>query len=448
MRPVRRLAVVLIALSVVAVPLSGQRTGYPAAEFTARRQQLAARLDPGLLILFSNTSEPAGLKFRQDHDFYYLTGSEDLNAVLVMETPGGATHVFVPRLPASTVLFSGGNWLDEPESAARHGVASVRPISELEAFLAARKESGVGTVWARLGPADVVDRGRQEIGFEESARRRNPLAQYPGEAAQRTQALRDRFPGTRLEDVTPHLDRLRLIKSPREVEILRRNGRISAEAVGRAIGISQPGRYEYEFEAEARYWLVRHGVQADAYPAIVGSGPNGNQWHYVSNGRRTEDGDLVVMDYGGSLDYLTIDITRTWPVSGRFSPEQRRAYECVLEAQLAMIALMRPGTTRQALREAGERVFRNRGFDPRYAYTGHYVGMSVHDVGDWALPLEAGMVLAIEPILDLPAERLHIRVEDTVLITDTGVEVLTAAVPKQVEELLALATSSARQAVR
>jgi len=448
MKPVRRLALVLFALVVVTAPLSGQRTGYPAEEFAARRQQLAARLDAGLLILFSRTAEQAGLRFRQDHDFYYLTGSEDLNAVLVMETPSGATHVFVPRLPAGTVLFSGGNWLNEPGSAARHGVASVRPLNELDAFLTARRTSGVGTLWARVAPADVVDRGRQEIGVEESARRRNPLAQYPSEAAQHTQALRERFPGTRLEDVTPHLDRLRLTKSAREIEILRRNGRISAEAVGRAIGISQPGRYEYEFEAEAKYWLVRHGVQADAYPAIVGSGPNGNQWHYVSNGRRTEDGDLVVMDYGGSLDYLTIDITRTWPVSGRFSAEQRRAYECVLEAQLAMIALMRPGTTRQALRDAGERVFRSRGFDPRYAYTGHYVGMSVHDVGDWTLPLEAGMVLAIEPILDLPDQRLHVRVEDTVLITDTGAEVLTAAVPKQVGELLALASSGARQTAR
>jgi Xaa-Pro aminopeptidase len=187
--------------------------------------------------------------------------------------------------------------------------------------------------------------------------------------------------------------------------------------------------------------VTKNGLQADAYPAIVGSGPNGNQWHYMDNGRRTEAGDLVVMDYAGALDYLTVDITRTWPVSGRFTDEQRRAYECVLDAQLAMIAAMRPGAARDVIREAGERVFRERGFDPRYAYSGHYVGLSVHDVGDWALPLQAGMVLAIEPILDLPERRMHVRVEDTVLITSNGAEVLTQAVPKRVPELLRLASS-------
>ena len=156
------------------------------------------------------------------------------------------------------------------------------------------------------------------------------------------------------------------------------------------------------------------------------------------NGRQAKAGELVVMDYAGALDYLAIDITRTWPVSGRFTAAQQRAYETVLEAQLAMIALMKPGATRAALRAAGEQVFRDRGFDPRYAYSGHFVGMSVHDVGDWEAPLEAGMVLAIEPMIDLPDQAMHIRVEDTVRITATGVEVLTAAAPKVIPELLRL----------
>jgi Xaa-Pro aminopeptidase len=149
-------------------------------------------------------------------------------------------------------------------------------------------------------------------------------------------------------------------------------------------------------------------------------------------------GDLVVMDYGGSLDYLTVDITRTWPVSGQFTPSQRRAYDTVLEAQKAIIAAIRPGVTRAAVRDVAERIFRQRGFDPRYADVGHYVGLSVHDVGDWSLRFEAGMVMAIEPIIDLPDQQLHVRVEDTILVTPSGVDVLTAAVPKEVEALLAL----------
>ncbi len=433
-----------LVLLLTIVPVHGQRTGYPAEEFAARRQRLASSLESGLVVMFSAASEPAGLRFRQDNDFYYLTGSEDVNAVMVMDVPSGATHIFVPRLAASTVLFEGGNWLNHPDSARLHAVTSVEPLTALQDFLTARKTAGLTSLWVRLTQPDLVDRGRSEVGFDEAARRRNPLAQYPSEGAQRVQALREQFPSIDIKDVTTHLDKLRLIKSAREIEVLRTNGRVSAEAMVRAIAISEPGRFEYEFEAEAKYWLIKNGLQADAYPAIVGSGPNGNQWHYMDNGRRTERGDLIVMDYAGSLDYLTVDITRTWPVSGRFTDEQQRAYECVLDAQLAMIAVMRPGATRQMIQDAGERVFRQRGFDPRYAYSGHYVGLSVHDVGDWDLPLQAGMVLAIEPIIDLPDRKMHIRVEDTVLITANGAEVLTGAVPKLVPDLLRLARTKQR----
>jgi Xaa-Pro aminopeptidase len=208
--------------------------------------------------------------------------------------------------------------------------------------------------------------------------------------------------------------------------------------MARAIARSAPGRFEYELEADATAWMLRHGFQQPAYPAIVGSGPNANQWHYEDNGRRMEAGDLVVMDYGGSLDHLTIDITRTWPVSGEFTARQRAAYECVLAANEAIIAAIAPGVTREAVQAIAEDVFEAHGFDPTYAYVGHYVGLSVHDVGDWSAPFEEGMVLAIEPILDLPDEGLHVRIEDTVRVTADGAEVLTAAVPKQIDALLAL----------
>ena len=151
--------------------------------------------------------------------------------------------------------------------------------------------------------------------------------------------------------MTPHIDRLRLIKTPREIEILRYSGRISAEAMKRAIQATAPGKYEYELEAEATYWHVKHGMQSAAYPAIVGSGPMGNQWHYEDSGRQMKAGELVVMDYAGSLDQLTIDITRTWPVSGRFTEAQRKAYDCVLETQKAIIAAIKPGVTRDTVRE-------------------------------------------------------------------------------------------------
>jgi Xaa-Pro aminopeptidase len=356
-----------------------------------------------------------------------------------MDAPSGASHLFMPRLSATEVRYEGGNWLDEPDAASRHGFASIQPLTALHEFLARRRGvSGQQVLWTRLSERDYVNHGRVDTAIQTARRLSNPFAQQPTEDAARASAMRAQFPFYQLQDATPHLDRLRLIKTAREIEILRYNGRISAEGMKRAIQATAPGKHEYELEAEATYWMFKHGFQGAAYPAIVGSGPKGNQWHYEDNGRRMQAGDLVVMDYAGSLDYLTMDITRTWPVSGRFTEQQLKAYRCVLEAQKAIIAAIKPGVTRDAVRELAEGIFRRHGFDPRYAYVGHYVGLSVHDVGDWNLPFEAGMVMAIEPILDMPEQQLHVRIEDTIVVTPTGAEVLTGGVPKEADDVLAL----------
>ena len=418
-----------------------ERFGYLPEEFVARRERLVKALraesPEGTVILFGASGSTPRLRFRQDHDFYYLTGSEALNAVLVIDVRSGAAHAFMPKLSRTEVQYTGGNWLDEDDATKKHGFASIQPITALKEFLSGRNpESQI--VWTRLSDRDEIDQARSEVATDVRRRRANPFAQQPTEDAARSASLQAQFPGYALRDVTPHLDRLRLIKTPREIEILRYNGRISAEAMTRAIAVAAPGKYEYELEAEATGWMVKHGIQTAAYPAIVGSGPMGNQWHYQDNGRQMKAGELVVMDYAGSLDYLTIDITRTWPVSGAFNADQRKAYNAVLDTQRAIIAAIKPGVVRRVVRQIAEDTMRKYGFEPRNAYTGHYVGLSVHDVGDWNLPFAEGMVLAIEPIIDLPEQKLHVRIEDTLLVTATGVEILSAAAPKDVDPLLAL----------
>jgi Xaa-Pro aminopeptidase len=432
-----RVAIVLAAMLIAGTFPSAERMGYTPGEFTARRQQLSKVLQRGTLVLFGATTPTPGVRFRQDHDFYYLTGNESLNGVLVMDVPTGASHLFLPKLSEREIRYEGGNWLEESAAAKRYGFASIQPLTALHEFLARRRSiPGSEILWTRLSERDHVNLGRADVAIGTARRLTNPFAQQPTEDAARATALREQFPYYEMKDVSPQIDRMRLIKSPREIEILKYNGRISAEAVKRAMQATSPGTYEYELEAEATYWMFKNGFQAAAYPAIVGSGPNGNQWHYEDNGRQMKAGELVVMDYAGSLDYLTMDITRTWPVSGRFTDAQLRAYECVLEAQKAILAAIKPGVTRAVVQKIAEDTFKKHGFDPRYAYVGHYVGMSVHDVGDWSLPFEAGMVMAIEPILDMPG--MHIRIEDSVLVTPTGVEVLSAAVPKEAEEVMAL----------
>jgi Xaa-Pro aminopeptidase len=428
----------LVALVWIAVP-SAERMGYAPEEFAARRQRLAAALQRGTLVMFGATAPSAGVRFRQDNDFFYLTGNESLNAALVMDAATADAHLFLPKLSPTEIRYEGPNWLEEADAARTYGFASIQPLAALPEFLARRRGiAGNELLWTRLSERDFVNHGRIDAAIYTARRMTNPFAQHPTEDALRVSALREKFPYYAVQDVTPHLDRLRLIKTPREIEILRYNGRVSAEAIRRAIAATAPGRFEYELEAEATHWLIKHGLQGAAYPAIVASGPMGNRWHYEDSGRRMSAGELVVMDYAGSLDYLTVDITRTWPVSGRFTDAQLRAYQTVLEAQKAIIAAIRPGVARDVVRKLAEDIFRKNGFDPRYAYIGHYVGLSVHDVGDWSLPFEAGMAMAIEPILDIPEQQLHIRIEDTVVVTATGAENLTAGVPKEIDELLAL----------
>ncbi len=441
----KRTAIVLLLATLWVSFPNAERMGYAPGEFEARRQRLAHALERGTLLVFGATAPTPGLRFRQDHDFYYLTGNESMNAALVLDVPTAAAHLFLPKLSATEIRYEGPNWLEEPDAAGTYRFASVRPLTDLHEFLARRRgTAGADVLWVRLSERDHVNHSRLDTAIHTARRLANPFAQQPTEDAARVAALRQLFPYYRMEDVSPHLDRLRLIKTPREIAILRFNGRVSAEAIKRAIRATAPGRHEYELEAEATYWLFTHGMQAAAYPAIVASGPMGNRWHYEDNGRQMLAGDLVVMDYAGSLDYMTMDITRTWPVSGQFTPSQLAAYEAALEAQKAIIAAIRPGVARETVRTLAEDVYRRRGFDPRYAYVGHYVGMSVHDVGDWNAPFEAGMVLAIEPIIDIPEQQLHIRIEDTILVTESGAEILSIGLPKEVHELLPLVGSSVR----
>jgi Xaa-Pro aminopeptidase len=182
--------------------------------------------------------------------------------------------------------------------------------------------------------------------------------------------------------------------------------------------------------------ILRSGAKGAAYAPIVGSGPNSCIWHYEKNSRRVEAGDVVLMDFGADLDHLAMDITRTWPASGRFTDEQREVYRTVLEVQKACIEAYRPGATPKSVRDHVAAVMKSKGLDPRglEGGFGHGVGLSVHDVELGGL-LKEGMVFAIEPGLYYPEKNFGVRIEDTVLITRRGCEVLTKDVPKEIDEI-------------
>ena len=228
---------------------------------------------------------------------------------------------------------------------------------------------------------------------------------------------------------------MRRVKDAQEIDRLREAGRISALGLKEAIRSAKPGMYEYQIAALATFVFYWNGASGPAFFPIVGSGPNSCLLHYSLNRRKMVSGDIVVMDFGADYEYYVSDITRTFPVSGKFSEDQAKVYRIVLEAQVAALDKIRPGATFGTLEEAIREVFGRVGYNKYISHAvGHYVGMSVHDVGKPA-PFEAGTVIAVEPGIYMPEKNLGIRIEDTVLVTKDGYEILTGEAPKEISEI-------------
>lgn len=429
------LALCLLA-GLSASALLAQRTGYSREEFSRRRTALMDQVKDGAVILFGDAAVPAGSHFRQDNDFFYFTGNEDVGAILVLVPATRAAALFLPQQTARERMMDGPNLLEDPEGKTKSGFTDIFPSSYLDEFLARNLARFGGRFSLRLSPRDTLDEARSETGLMDGRRSRSHYNDQLSVDLYRIGKLRERYPQMEFRDVTPLVDAMRAIKTPEEIAVLRRNGQVSAEAVRQAILATRPGVFEYEIEAAAMFTVLKHGAKGAAYAPIVGSGPNSCIWHYDDNSRRVEAGDVVLMDFGGDLDHLAMDITRTWPASGRFTDDQREVYRTVLEVQKACIEAYKPGATPKDVRDHVARVMKAKGIDPRglEGGFGHGVGLCVHDVPLGGV-LKEGMVFAIEPALYYPEKNLGIRIEDTVLITRTGCEVLSRDVPKEIDEI-------------
>jgi Xaa-Pro aminopeptidase len=448
MTPTRggRVALVSALLAALAAaPLAAQRTDFGREEFAARRAALMERVKDGAVILFGDAAAPAGSHFRQDNDFYYLTGNEDLGAILVLMPASRAAFFFLPQQTAREKMMGGPNLLDDPDAKTKAGFTDIFPSAYLDEFLARSLGRLAGRFHLRLSPRDSVDEARSETGLFDGRRARSHYNDQLSADLYRIEKLRQRYPQMELRDITPVIDEMRAIKTAAEIEVLRRNGGLSAEAVRQAMLTTRPGVYEYEIEAAAMSVVLKGGARGAAYAPIVGSGPNSCILHYDKNSRQVEPGDVVLMDFGADLDHLAMDISRTWPASGRFTDEQKEVYRTALEVQKACIEAYKPGATSKDVRDHVAAVLKAKGIDPRglQGGFGHGVGLSVHDVPLGGV-LKEGMVFAIEPGLYYPDKGFGVRIEDTVLITATGCEVLTSGVPKEIAEIEKLLAGRAR----
>jgi Xaa-Pro aminopeptidase len=433
------------------------------AEYQQRRQQLMEKIGSGVGVF---RSAPAAVmhndveyNFRQDSDFFYLTGFDEPEAIAVL-TPNHPEHKFVlfvrPKDPDQETWS--GRRVGVEDAKAIYGADAAFPIAELDEKLPDYLEKS-DRIYYRLG---------RDKGFNDTllSHWQKLMATYP---------KRGTGP-IALADPAPILHPMRLVKSEAELALMRQAIAISVEAHNLAQEMARPGRYEYEIQAEMERLFRLRGGSGPAYPSIVASGDNACILHYTENTRQLQDGDLLLIDAGCAYGYYNADITRTFPVNGQFSSEQKILYDLVLKAQTQAIAQVKPGNPYNLVHDTAVRVLvtglvelgllkgdidtlmsenakeEKQKYKPFYMHrTGHWLGLDVHDVGlykqsedNWTI-LQPGQVLTVEPGLYIGPEiklaedqpevgdrwrGIGIRIEDDVLVTPEGHEVLTSGVAK------------------
>lgn len=417
-------------------PVAGLGKDFHRSRRDALRRELG---DEGLVILRGLPESRGYTEFRQDKSFWYLTGVASPNATLVMDLGSGEELLFLPEPNAQKEGWEGELW-DSGDAWVKEvtGFEEVRPAGELMSTLRSRLPSR-GTAWVPRAPHVTMSGCFDRAGPADRAQAQDPLDGRPSREDALAGQLAETF-GAQVKDLSPTLGELRRVKSADELAALRRAADSGARAMIKAIESTAPGVGEWEIDALLGFEQLLHGADGVAYYAIVGSGSNSCVLHYNASSRRMQDGELLLVDAGPELDHYTTDITRTWPVNGRFTPEQAAMYDAVLAAQEKAIAAVKPGVTLAWLSDLANGELRARGYGDQIRHgVCHYVGLEVHDTGSYAKPLEPGVVFTIEPGAYDEAKGYGVRIEDVVVVTETGCEVITRGVPVDrtaVEELV------------
>lgn len=436
--------------------LSQRVAPVPRGEFARRRRQLMSMLEENSIAIVTASSlltrsRDTEFPFRQDSDFYYLTAFPEPDVVAVF-LPGrlhGEFVLFCHEKNPEEELWH-GEQVGTEAACARYGADDAFPLSDIDDILPGLIE-GRGRVYYSMGRSRDFD--ARVMAWVNSIRSKVAAGAVP--------------PGE-FTDLDHLLHEQRLFKSAAELRQMRQAAAISVQAHRRAMRQCRPGLYEYQLEAELLHEFARHGAREAAYPSIVAGGANACTMHYIRNEQRLKRGDLVLIDAGCEYRGYASDITRTFPVSGRFSKRQRALYELTLAAQEAAFAMLAPGRDWNAAHAASvdvitrglvdlgllrgnvSRLIREGAYRPFYMHrVGHWLGLDVHDVGEYRpggewRELEPGMVLTVEPGIYVapdnmkvakPWRGIGIRIEDDVLITDDGYELLSAGLPRSCDEI-------------
>ncbi|HUR27575.1 MAG TPA: aminopeptidase P N-terminal domain-containing protein [Planctomycetota bacterium] len=409
----------------------GPKCGLGKEFHAGRRALLAKQLETGLVLVRGLPDTRDYVAFRQDKTFWYLTGVESPDAALLMDLDTHKEMLFLPSKSAGNESWEGEKWDSEDAwVAGLSGFNDVRSGKELTAVLKELIPEG-RTVWISKEPyvglsgcadrAVPYDRQIANDPLDGRASRENKLAEN----------LKTKFKAD-VKDMQKTLAQMRFVKTPEELAALEQGGRIGAMAMVEAMRSTAPGRGEWELGAVMDFVHKREGAAGPAYDAIVGSGRNSCVLHYNTNGRRMQAGEVVLIDYAPEFEHEDTDITRTWPVNGKFSERQAQIYDAVLAAQQAGIAAAKPGATIQDVNAACDKSMDDAGFGKFKRHGAcHGVGLEVHDAGDYSQPLVPGCAFTIEPGLYDESSGIGVRIEDVVVITADGCKNITAGVPRE-----------------
>jgi Xaa-Pro aminopeptidase len=451
-------------LTLAPVVLFGQanpwyQTDFPPQEFQARWAKIFDKIGGSAVAVLQGVAQTNGFIMpRQGNDFYYLCGIETPHSYLLLDGRQRKVTLF---LPARNVRMESaeGKVLSADDAELVKQLTGVDEVASTEAmrgdFLRATgPRAPTLAIYTPFSPAEGAAQSRGELVGANTAILNDYWDGRLSRESRFVELLRARNPRARVEDLTPILDELRSVKSPREIALIRRASQIAGLGIMEAMRSTKPGLYEYHLDAAARYVFLVNGARLEGYRSIVAAGvPNIWNMHYYRDMSPLRDGDMVLMDFAPEYGYYTSDVTRMWPINGNYSAWQRELLGFVLEYRNAVMKQIRPGVTSAQILEqakaAMEPVFARWKFSkPIYekaarelvnrggGVLSHPVGMTVHDDGAYNRgSLVAGHVFSIDPQLRVPEENLYIRYEDVIVVTESGMENFTAFLPSELDEM-------------
>lgn len=415
-----------------------------------RRKALMQAVGGGIILLRGGVTPASNTPFVQEHNFFYLTGVRDPGCELLLIPETGEEILFVPPYNPFTARWEGEILRAGKVGEKRTGIAKVIASTTHQDGSTYFQEVGKALdrcgkdkkIWICYAPEELSSGSPDYLGRYARKQKRDLLDGRGDRNDAFRAALTKRYEDqAKTANLSPILYRLRVIKTPEEIALIRYVSEIACLGHAEAIKACRPGQRESELAAVADYVFRRNGAQAIGYSAIVGSGPNGNVLHHWRNNRIMQKGDNVVMDFAPEIDGYTSDVTRTFPVGGRFTPENRKLVRDVYDAQQAIIKAVKPGVTFRDLSRIGSKVLVSRGYKPGIHILhgpSHFVGMAVHDPSGGKRVLEPGMILTVEPGAYIVKEARGCRIEDVILVTEKGCEVLSKGCPSTPDAIEAL----------